>query len=297
MKRWLAFLVLAALDNISFAADSAPGPWRPLLDAKLSNFDVYLSYHGKDILDVIQGKAPGLQPIGLNPKGQNIFTVIEQDGKPVLRISGEIYGCLQTKESFGNYQLRLETRWGEKKWVPRLDEPKDSGILYHSRGPFGVDYWKSWALSHEFQVIEHGLGEYWTQATSAMDIRALPKAEGAEAPRWDPAAPWMEFVPPNNHALASTDEERPGQWNRLELACFEDDCVHIVNGKVVMALHHARYRDGDRWVPMKEGRLQIQSEAAEVFYRNIEIRRIPAMPAGLARYFTAATASGKSCRP
>jgi len=275
------------------AAEPAPGPWRPLLDAKLSNFDVYLSYHGKDILDVIRGKSAGLAPIGQNPEPQDIFTVTEQDGKPVLRISGEIYGCLQTKESFGNYHLLLETRWGEKKWVPRLDEPKDSGILYHSRGPFGVDYWKSWALSHEFQVIEHGLGEYWTQATSAMDIRALPKAQGAEAPRWDPAAPWMEFTSPDNHALASTDEDRPGQWNRLELVCFEDDCVHIVNGKVVMALAHARYRDAGKWVPMKDGKLQIQSEAAEVFYRDIRIRSIPAMPAGLARYFTAGTAAGK----
>lgn len=298
MTRVLAFLLLAGFGTSSHAADSAPGPWRPLLDAKLSNFDVHLSYHGKDILDVIQGKAPGLKPIGLNPPGQNIFTVIQQDGKPVLHVSGEIYGCLQTKESFGNYHLRLETRWGEKKWVPRLSEPKDSGILYHSRGPVGVDYWKSWALSHEFQVIEHGLGEYWTQASSAMDIRAgagKPGALGADAPRWDPQAPWQVFASPNNHALAGSDEDRVGQWNRLELVCFADDCVHIVNGKVVMALAHARYRDGDQWVPMTEGKLQIQSEAAEVFYRNIEIRSISAMPAELQRYFT--PEAGKSVHP
>jgi len=288
MTRCFVYCLLATLGANCFAADSAPAPWRRLLEPKLSNVDVYLSYHGEDILDVIQGKAAGLKPIGLNPAGQSVFTVIQQEVTPVLRISGEIYGCLQTKESFGNYHLRLETRWGEKKWVPRLSEPRDSGILYHSRGEFGVDYWKSWALSHEFQVIEHGLGEYWTQATSAMDIRAFPKAEGAEAPRWNPAAPWMEFVSPNNHALASSDEERPGQWNRLELVCFADDCVHIVNGKVVMALHHARYRDGDHWVPMTEGKLQIQSEAAEVYYRNIQIRPIPAMPAELAGYFTPA---------
>jgi hypothetical protein len=284
MMRSIAFCLLAAFSVAAGAA--APAPWRALLDPKLSNFDVYLSYHGKDILDVIQGKAPaGLKPIGLNPRKQDVFTVIEQDGKPVLRISGEYYGCLQTRESFSNYHLKLETRWGEKKWVPRLEEPKDSGILYHSRGPFGVDYWKSWALSHEFQVIEHGLGEYWTQATSAMDIRVQPKAEGAEAPRWDPGAPWVEFVSPNNHALAGSDQDRVGAWNRLELVCFEGDCVHIVNGLVVMALKNARYRDGANWVPMTGGKLQIQSEAAEVFYRDIEIRTIPAMPDGLAKYF------------
>jgi hypothetical protein len=285
MTRPFAWLCLLALFTVD-AAGAEPGPWRPLLDAQLSNFDVYLSYHGKDILDVIQGKASkDLQPVGLNPKHQDVFTVSQEQGKPLLRISGEYYGCLQTREDFSNYHLRLDTRWGAKKWVPRLDEPKDSGILYHSRGPFGVDYWKSWALSHEFQVIEKGLGEYWTQATSAMDIRARPKAEGEDAPRWDPRAPWMEFSSPNNHALAGSDQDRRDQWNRLELVCFEGDCVHIVNGRVVMALRNARFRDDDRWVPMTGGKIQIQSEAAEVFYRDIEIRSIPAMPAPLAKYF------------
>jgi hypothetical protein len=273
MKKSL-LVCLIFLPAINIAADG----WKPLLDRDLSQFDVYLSYPGDVILDVIAGKAPDLKPVGLNPKGQTVFSVVEQDGKPVLRITGEIYGCAVTRDSFANYHLRLETRWGSTKLVPRVHEPKDSGILYHSRGPFGVDYWKSWALSHEFQVIEQGLGEYWTQATSAIDIRALPKQPGAEAPRWDPRAPWMEFVSPNNHALAGSDEERPGQWNRLELVCFQDDCVHIVNGKVVMALANARYREGDRWVPMTDGKLQIQSEAAEVFYRNIEIRAIQALP-------------------
>lgn len=287
MTRHLACLfLLATFSTINVAADSEAGPWRPLLDATLSSFDVYLSYHGKDILDVIQGKAPkDLKPVGLNPKDQTVFSVSEEKGRSLLRISGEYYGCLQTREEFSNYHLRLETRWGAKKWVPRLDEPKDSGILYHSRGPFGVDYWKSWALSHEFQVIEKGMGEYWTQATSAMDIRAKPKAVGEEAPRWDPTAPWMEFSSPNNHALAGSDQDRSGQWNRLELVCYQADCVHIVNGLVVMALKNARFKEGGKWVPMTGGKIQIQSEAAEVFYRNIEIRSIPAMPASFARYF------------
>ena len=124
--------------------------------------------------------------MGLNPPGQNVFTMIEQGGKPVLRISGEIYGCATTQQEFSNYHFRASFKWGEKKWEPRLTELKDSGILYHSRGDFGVDYWKSWALSQEFQVIEHGIGEYWRQATSAFDIRADAKAPGAEAPKWNP---------------------------------------------------------------------------------------------------------------
>jgi len=290
MKKLSGFLVALMLPAVAFTADAPAGgsaEWRPLLDAKLSNFDVYLSYPGTVIKDVVAGYlAPAWnRPIGLNPPKQNVFTVIQQDGRPVLHITGEIYGCVQTRESFSNYHLRLETRWGGKKWEPRLNEPKDSGILYHSRGPFGVDYWKSWALSQEFQIIEHGLGEYWTQATSAFDVRAMPGAAQGESPRWNPGAPWMEFLAPNNHALAGSDEDRPGQCNRLELICYQADCVHVVNGKVVMALKSSRYQDGDHFVPLTGGKLQIQSEAAEVFYRNMEIRTIPAMPAEYAGYF------------
>ena len=285
MKNTLAIAVLVLFPLSALAAEK-PGAWKPLLDAKFSQFDVYLSYRGDQIMSVLQGKAPAdLKPVGLNPPGQNVFTVVQQDGKPVLRISGEIYGCAATRQEFSNYHFRAKFKWGEKIWEPRLTELKDSGILYHSRGDFGIDYWKSWALSQEFQVIEHGIGEYWTIANAAIDIRANPKAPGAEAPRWNAEAPWMEFFAPNYHALAGSDEDRPGKWNTVELVCFEDRCVHIANGKVVMALKNARYKDGDKFVPMTGGKLQIQSEAAEVFYKDIEIRSIPAMPAEYARFF------------
>jgi hypothetical protein len=52
-----------------------------------------------------------------------------------------------------------------------------------------------------------------------------------------------------------------------------------------MALKNSRYKDGEKYVPMTGGKLQIQSEAAEVFYRDIEIRAIPAMPGEYQKYF------------
>lgn len=298
MKATLKLAVALATFCLAAAAPAADKPaaraWRDLLDTKLSNFDVWLSYRGDEIMGVIKGTAPaGLRPVGLNPPKQSVFTVQTEAGEPVLRVSGEYYGCLVTREDFSNYHFRVQFKWGEKKWEPRLAEPRDSGILYHTRGDFGVDYWKSWALSHEFQIIEHGLGEYWTQATSAMTIRTTPGvagAQGADAPRWNPEAPWTEFVPPNNHALAGSDEDKPGEWNQLDLICVDDRCLHIANGKVVMALRNARYRSTDasgatRWVPMTGGKLQFQSEAAEVFYRRFQIRPVAAIPKEYARYF------------
>jgi hypothetical protein len=279
---WLALILL----SLNAAAADKTGAWQPLLDDSLSKFDVYLSYRGDQIQSVLKGTAPAdLKPVGLNPPGQTVFGVVQQQGKPVLRISGEYYGCLVTKQDFSNYRFRAQFKWGDRKWEPRLTELKDSGILYHTSGPYGVDYWKSWALSQEFQVIEHGIGEFWTQSTSMFDIRVDAKKAGEEAPRWNPRAPWVEFKSGNNHALAGSDEDKPGEWNTIELVCYQDDCVHIVNGKVVMALANARYRDGEKVVPMTGGKLQIQSESAEVFYRDLEIQPIGAMPKEYAKYF------------
>jgi hypothetical protein len=283
MNKLLAFVGVTLFAPALAAPDTG---WRPLLDDRLSQFDVYLSYRGDEIMSVLQGKAPAsLEPIGLNPARQDVFTVTMQGGKPVLRISGEIYGCLATREEFSDYHLRAKYKWGEKVWEPRLTEPKDSGILYHSRGDFGVDYWKSWAQAQEMNVMEKNTGEYWTIASVAIDIRARPAADTNGVPRWDPSAPWMTFRSPDNHALAGSDEERPGQWNEIELICHQDRCVHVVNGMVVMALKNARTVDGGKSTPMTGGRLQIQSEAAEVFFRDVEIRPMPVMPAEYAAYF------------
>jgi len=43
--------------------------------------------------------------------------------------------------------------------------------------------------------------------------------------------------------------------------------VHnIVNGHVVMILRNSRYVEDGKIIPMTRGKIQLQSEAAEVFY-------------------------------
>jgi hypothetical protein len=75
--------------------------WTPLLDKNLSQWETYLSdrhqlgYIGKVPVDA-QGKE--IAPIGYNQKGQTVFTYMEEKGEPVLKVSGEIYGCVYTKQ-------------------------------------------------------------------------------------------------------------------------------------------------------------------------------------------------------
>jgi Domain of Unknown Function (DUF1080). len=86
-----------------------------------------------------------------------MYLVIQDGDEPILKVSGEVYGCVFTKESYRNYHLRLKMKWGTQKWEPRLNKSLDSGILYHSIGECGADYWRTWMTSHEFQLIETGL--------------------------------------------------------------------------------------------------------------------------------------------
>ena len=117
-----------------------------------------------------------IPPIGYNKNEGNVFSVSEENGKPVLRVSGEIYGCLYTKAEYENFHLKLKVKWGTKKWDPRKQKLKDSGICYFSTGKCGVDYWRTWMLSQEFQIMEGHMGDYWNISNSAIDIRAyLPE--------------------------------------------------------------------------------------------------------------------------
>lgn len=266
-----------------FGGFTLPDTWTNLLDKNLSQWDTYLSYRHKNGYN---GKIPvdeegkELTPIGYNKDTFGVFSVIEENGEPVLRASGEIYGCVFTREEFENYHLRLKVKWGDKKYEPRLNKLKDSGILYHSIGEAGVDYWRSWMLSQEFQIMEGHMGDYWPQATSGVDIRAyLP--EGIMNSVASQSQPFLPFGAgsPNNFCLRSENFESPaGEWTTLELICFGGNSLHIVNGNVVMVLKNSRYLLDGKSVPLTKGKIQLQSEAAETFFKDIRIRKISAMP-------------------
>src|SRR4051812_33834152 len=57
-----------------------------------------------------------------------VYSVVDQiDGAPAIRISGQHYGGLVTKERFTNYRLIVEFRWGLLTWQPRQKSARDSG--------------------------------------------------------------------------------------------------------------------------------------------------------------------------
>ncbi|TGD82433.1 3-keto-disaccharide hydrolase [Hymenobacter wooponensis] len=295
MKR-ITVMALGAtllLASASYTPPAAPKGWEPLLDKSLSKWRTYesyrhqLGYRGKQPTDA-QGNA--IKPIGYDKNEANVFSVVMQEGEPVLRISGEIYGCVFTKQDFTNYDLKLKVKWGSKKWVPRLDEPRDSGILYNSQGECGVDYWHSWMLSQEFQVSEYergnAMGDFWCIANSTADIKAAYNAT-KDTLRFNPtAAPVTMGNGRSGFCQAAANYESPtGQWTELELINVNGKSVHIVNGHVVMAVDNSSSVVNGQHQPLTHGKIQLQSEAAEVYYKGIMIKPLEAMPAQYASYF------------
>lgn len=274
-----------------FVSSSVQEEWTNLLDIDMSQWDNYLSYRYPEGYD---GEVPkdaqgnDLKPIGLNKDTFGVFKMVEEDGQPVLRISGEIYGCVATTSSFENYHLKLQVKWGETVWHPRKKLLKDSGILYHSIGPHGAESWRSWMLSQEFQVMQGHMGDFWSQANSAIDIRAyLP--EYIMNPVADKSQPFLALgrgEEIQGYCMRSANFEKPhGEWNTLELICFENKSIHIVNGEVVMILKNSRYVEDGKKTPMNKGKIQLQSEAAEVFYKNIKIKKLKKLPEEYHQYY------------
>jgi hypothetical protein len=79
--------------------------------------------------------------------------------------------------------------------------------------------------------------------------------------------------------LRSADYEGDAdEWTTLELVCFEGKSLHIVNGEVVMVLQNSRMVTDEGSQPLDSGKIQIQSEAAEVFFKDIKIKTIDNLP-------------------
>jgi 3-keto-disaccharide hydrolase len=102
---------------------------------------------------------------------------------------------------------------------------------------------------------------------------------------YDPEAPLYPFASRGAPAGAVShlkgDFEKPnGEWNILELYCYGDKAVHVVNGHVVLVTEHLHTlaTDSTAASALNNGHIQLQSEGAEAFYRNIQIKKLDKMP-------------------
>ncbi len=268
-----------AVYNVMYrSAPPAPAP-QQLLDPELSQWDTWMGIPHSSVAGLPEGTFQSDDvttgtPMGLNNDPLNVFTTFEEDGETILHVSGEIYGGLTSKVSFENYHLQLQVKWGDKKWPPRLEQRRDSGLLYHCQGDHGA-FWQVWKACLEYQIQEHDFGDFIPLAGVKGSFRGHPE-DDTENSRiiFDPSADYLLDQQGYRHATREPDYAH-GEWNTVDLYVVGDRAIHVVNGEVVFAIKDALGVDDK---PLTSGQIQLQSEAAEIFYKNVTIRPIDSLP-------------------
>nr|WP_294871041.1 DUF1080 domain-containing protein [uncultured Pedobacter sp.] len=275
LLKLLPMLLLGIL-ALSFTIQK-PSSWQTLFNGKdLKGWDTYLAPDYDDAGKPITGI-----PIGLNNDPKRVFTVLKQDEENVIRISGESWGAISTKKEYENYHLQLQFKWGKLKWGQKKNSNKDSGLLYHSVGKYGADY-GSWMRSQEFQIDEGNCGDYWGVAGGAADIPAIKEGNNYIYRPEGKLITFREDSQTGRFCKKGSDAERPsGEWNTVDLYCYGDTSIHVMNGKVMMVLYHNKQIDSGKELSLRKGKIQIQSEGAEVYYKGIKIQQISSLPATL----------------
>ena len=264
----------------------ADAGWSPLFNGKnLAGWETYISVPlPTSVVPGAERDAAGnfTKVLGLGNDPLKCFSVVEVDGRPSIRLSGEGFGTLATLTSYSNYHLRLQFKWGTKKWLPGSEnKPRGSGLLFHGHGNHGDgDEGKRWMPHQQFQIQEGNCGDYVAVGDTAADITAS-KVDEKRFVFDAKAAPLAFFakLPNLNRCSKNGLYEKDGEWNTLELICMGGTAIHVVNGHVVLRLTASRKVAGDGFEPLTGGRLLLQMEGSEIYFRDIEISPVKEMPA------------------
>lgn len=244
-------------------------------------------FNGRDL----DGFYSFLRKQGKDADPEHVFSVA--DG--MIRVSGAEWGCLTTRDEYENYHLLVEYKWGQAAWPPRVKNARDSGILLHSVGKDGA-YGGVWMYSIECQLIEGGTGDLLVvgDGTDRYSLTAsVCKEKSAGCYVYDPTGAgelatihqgrlnWFARDPAWRDVKGfrgKNDVERPiGEWNRLECLAVADRIVVKLNGVLVNSCRDVRPR---------RGRIQIQSEGAEIFVRRADLTPVQGEPSALIQRFS-----------
>lgn len=266
-------------------AYSAPkSEWKPLFNGRdFTGWDKYLA------------TPSGEGPLVPNVDPKNVFTVTNLDGEGVIHVSGDGYGAITTQGQFTNFHFRVQFKWGLNRYGGRAQVGRDTGILYCGIGQPNPS--TGWLTSVENNVMEKGVGQWWSVngaiidcegewITEANELYVPYKKEGPGEKNIVWRKGGQRLTPSSaNGITAPFDVENVfGNWNTVEVVFWGGNCIHILNGRVNLVAFNPRYQDGGQWRPLTHGKIQLQSEGAEVFYRQAEARPLFELPAEYLEY-------------
>ena len=255
MTRVLGLLMLCA---VTLAPARAGDPVALFDGTDLGKWYTFLRDHGR----------------GEDPNGT--FSV--QDG--VLRISGRDFGGLATRDEYADYEVEVVYAWGGKVWPPREKTARDSGLILHATGTDGAVA-GCWLEGFQCNLIEGGTGDISITGkngkyrfTAEAEERPAGKKAGAY---WKAGAAARVFAPGDRLLWAAKDpawanalgfrgkndvEKGVGEWNTLVVTMRGDAMAVRLNGETVSEA---------AGLGVTKGRLQFQSEGAEVLIKRVTL--------------------------
>jgi hypothetical protein len=189
------------------------------------------------------------------------------DGYQLNAGKNDTHGLFYTERKFSKFILKFDYKWGKKK-VNNFDQFQyDAGCYYH------VVNDKIWPTGIEYQVRFNHLknknhtGDFWASGMEwycGTNNSFLLPQDGGKL-KVGHKGEHLALVTDNFHALDD-------QWNECEMIVMADQyAIHKLNGQIV---NYATK------LPYSEGVIGLQSETAEIFYRNIRIKEFAeAVPA------------------
>ncbi|MES2393721.1 MAG: DUF1080 domain-containing protein [Acidobacteriota bacterium] len=208
-------------------------------------------------------------PPPTDPKANTVFQVKAPNATfaidhGLLHVAGAPFGFLLTRQSYSNYYLRAEFKWGEATHAPREGKARDSGILFNVPPDLDASNLRVFPESLEFQITEGGTGDFWLTDGAAITPKDAPRVTGpthgaVKSARFN-EGPWQNVT---GYRDPSGEVENPhGEWNLLEMVSTGTEVLLYVNGKLV--------NQGTDPSPAS-GKILLQSEGAELFFRNVRL--------------------------
>lgn len=232
----ITFLMISPALAQNKKAKNAPKPIDLLNGGNLDHF-----------YTLIRNSDDRKQPGDLNKDPDKVYTY-QND---MLRVSGQHMGYMATKESYKNYRLVAEFKWGDKTWDGQ-GRGRDAGLFFHGTGED-----KLFMQSLECQLLEGGTGDICVINGASLTVNGETKTKQCfERPGKQPWENKLNFRGPD-------EIEKPlGKWNRIVLVCRGDTVTLTINGRLI--------NKGTQAKP-SSGKIYIQSNNAELFYRKLDL--------------------------
>lgn len=199
-------------------------------------------------------------------------------------------GYIATLQEYDNCRVRVEYKWGVKRFAPRLENKRDNGLLYHVVGPDRV-----WPTCVECQIQETDTGDYFMLGGTRAIQGNLPGNGGADfarlvvtsgtrpatapgagaAPGPGRAGGAAAIEPTSARKLKDGDFEHLDDWNVVEVILQGDRSTHLVNGRIVnlaSSIQQPDSQNAGQFLPLTRGKIGIEIEYAEIWYRRIDVK-------------------------